>query len=58
LIPRTKAGGDPPAGVGRVGRQRREPAPRHPGTVQALPGILDDLERRGLWAITAGRVFG
>lgn len=29
----------------------------HPGTLEALPGLLDDLAARGLTPVTAGRLF-
>ena len=30
----------------------------HPGTLEAIPGLLDDLHARGLTPVTAGRLFG
>ena len=30
----------------------------HPGTLTALPGIIDDLAARGLTPVTAGHLFG
>ncbi len=29
----------------------------HPGTAEALPGLLDDLAARGLTPVTAGTLF-
>ncbi|MDN5918040.1 MAG: hypothetical protein L0I76_23585 [Pseudonocardia sp.] len=29
----------------------------HPGTLDAVPGVLDDLTTRGLTPVTAGRLF-
>jgi hypothetical protein len=29
----------------------------HPGTLEALPGLLDDLAARGLKPVTAGHLF-
>jgi peptidoglycan/xylan/chitin deacetylase (PgdA/CDA1 family) len=30
----------------------------HPGTLEAIPGLLDDLSARGLTPVTASRLFG